>query len=148
MVFSYLSVWIIIGIITLLNNVFVMDTLAVNNPLAADIIESVELVIALFLALRCMFFICFIVDDDSSPFESLKQSFYTTKSNMLKILLLLAIILFLIALPVIIANFLKFSIFGIGLILTYPFVNIVLIVAYRKLVYSHIDADDDVSETL
>jgi len=29
-----------------------------------------------------------------------------------------------------------------------PFVNILLVVAYRKLVYSHQDVDDDVSETI
>ena len=93
-----------------------------------------------------MFFICFIVDDNSGPFESLGQSFFITKNNILKILALLAIIIVLIAIPVLIA--LVFSLFGIALIITYPFVNIILIVAYRKLVYSHKDIEDDLSETL
>ena len=35
----------------------------------------------------------------------------------------------------------------IGLILVIPFVNIILLVAYRKLVYSHLDVDDDIAET-
>ena len=35
----------------------------------------------------------------------------------------------------------------VGLILVIPFVNIILIVAYRKLVYSHQDVDDDIAET-
>ena len=35
----------------------------------------------------------------------------------------------------------------VGLILVIPFVNIILIVAYRKLVYSHLDVDDDIGET-
>jgi hypothetical protein len=29
-----------------------------------------------------------------------------------------------------------------------PFVNILLVVAYRKLMYSRLDVDDDVTETI
>lgn len=148
MVLSYIAVGLAIAILVVINKVFVTDNLTGSNELVANIVETVELFIGLFLALRLMFFICFIVDDDSGPVESLRQSFLATRDNMLKIILLLVIILLLIALPIVIANVLNLSIFGIVLILTYPFVNIVLVVAYRKLVYSHIDADDDVSETL
>jgi uncharacterized membrane protein len=35
----------------------------------------------------------------------------------------------------------------VGLILVIPFANIILLAAYRKLVYSHQDVDDDLSET-
>ncbi|WDF57096.1 hypothetical protein [Mucilaginibacter sp. KACC 22063] len=148
MVLSYLSISIMFAIIVTTFKMFVLDGLLAKYPLATNIVETIELFVILYFALRCMFCICFIVDDDSGPIESLQQSFFVTKNNILKILLLLAITLLLIALPIIIANFFKLSIFGVGLILTYPFVNIILIVAYRKLVYSHLDIDDDVSETV
>ncbi|WP_432326756.1 hypothetical protein ACRQ5D_23225 [Mucilaginibacter sp. P25] len=35
----------------------------------------------------------------------------------------------------------------VGLIIAIPFANIILMAAYRKLVYSHLDVDDDLSET-
>jgi hypothetical protein len=34
------------------------------------------------------------------------------------------------------------------MIFVIPFVNILLVVAYRKLVYSHKDVDDDITETV
>ncbi|MGZ3874837.1 MAG: hypothetical protein ACXVJD_18095, partial [Mucilaginibacter sp.] len=40
------------------------------------------------------------------------------------------------------------SITIIGMIFVIPFVNILLVVAYRKLVYSHLDVDDQITETL
>jgi len=82
---------------------------------------------------------CFIVDDDSGPFESVAQSFRLIKGNFWKYLILFLFIEVL----VLIASFTV-----IGLILVVPFVNILLVVAYRKLVYSHQDVDDDVSETI
>ena len=35
----------------------------------------------------------------------------------------------------------------IGMLFVIPFVNIILVVAYRKLIYSHQDVDDDLAET-
>ena len=58
---------------------------------------------------------------------------------------MLGIILLLIALPAIIAQYYPFV--SITIIFTYPFVNIILAVTYRKLVYSHQDVDDDIAET-
>ncbi len=82
---------------------------------------------------------CYIVDDDSGPFESVAQSFRLIKGNFWKYLILFLFIEVL----VLIASFTV-----IGLIIVVPFVNILLVVAYRKLVYSHQDVDDDVSETI
>jgi uncharacterized membrane protein len=82
---------------------------------------------------------CFIVDDESGPFESVSQSFQLIKGNFLKYLLLFAIIELMVFLG---------TITVIGLIVVVPFVNIILVVAYRKLVYSHLDVDDDLTETL
>ena len=82
---------------------------------------------------------CFIVDDGSGPFESVNQSYYLIKGNFLKYftLFILVEILFFLA-----------SLTLIGVIFVIPFVNIILVVAYRKLVYSHLDVDDDISETI
>jgi hypothetical protein len=82
---------------------------------------------------------CFIVDDDSGPFESVAQSFHLIKGNFWKYFILF---LFIEAL-VLVGSFTV-----IGLIFVVPFVNILLVVAYRKLIYSHQDVDDDVSETI
>jgi len=58
---------------------------------------------------------------------------------------MLGIILLLIALPATLSQ--KFPIIYVTIIFTYPFVNIILAVTYRKLVYSHQDVDDDIAET-
>jgi hypothetical protein len=81
---------------------------------------------------------CFIVDDESGPFESVAQSFQLIKGNFLKYFLLFLLIEALIFVG---------SLTILGMVLVVPFVNIILLVAYRKLVYSHLDVDDDIAET-
>jgi uncharacterized membrane protein len=80
---------------------------------------------------------CFIVDDNSGPFESVAQSFQLIKGNVLKYFLLFLLIEIMVFIG---------SITIIGTLFVIPFINIVLVVAYRKLIYSHQDIDDDVSE--
>lgn len=134
-------------IIALLTGFFVVTTALLINyfltpyKLALDIAEFLEGVLSLYLAVRFIFCICFVADDYSGPIESLKQSFNLTNGYFFKMLLLLLIIILLIGLGCVLPQ-------QIGMILTYPLVNIILIVAYRKLVYSHKDVDDDVAETL
>jgi len=82
---------------------------------------------------------CFIVDDESGPFESVAQSFSLIKGNFIKYFLLFILIEVLVFLGTITA---------IGMLFVIPFVNIILVVAYRKLIYSHKDVDDDITETL
>ncbi|MDP9047792.1 MAG: hypothetical protein M3N14_06620 [Bacteroidota bacterium] len=82
---------------------------------------------------------CFIVDDESGPFESVSQSFQLIKGNFLKYFLLFIIIEAMVFLG---------SVTVIGMLFVIPFVNIILVVAYRKLIYSHLDVDDDLTETL
>ncbi|HEY8927892.1 MAG TPA: hypothetical protein VIM55_01780 [Mucilaginibacter sp.] len=82
---------------------------------------------------------CFIVDDSSGPFESLGQSLQLIKGNFLKYVLLFIIIEIMVLAA-------AFTI--IGMVFVVPFVNITLVVAYRKLVYSHMDVDDDITETV
>jgi uncharacterized membrane protein len=81
---------------------------------------------------------CFIVDDESGPFESVAQGFQLIKGNFFKYFLLFLLIELLIIIG---------SLTIIGMIIVIPFVNILLLVAYRKLVYSHQDVDDDIAET-
>lgn len=118
-----------------------------NYPNIQDTIENLALVLALFIALRIMFFITFVVDDQSGGFESLRQSFQLTKGYFFKVLIMLCIILLLIALPAILSQYNGLGFISVAIIFTYPFVNIILAVTYRKLVYSHQDVDDDIAET-
>ncbi|MEB0249545.1 hypothetical protein QN344_05325, partial [Mucilaginibacter sp. 5B2] len=81
----------------------------------------------------------------SGPIESLKQSFELTRGYILKVVLILGIIILLIALPAKLAQY--YPVISIAILFTYPFVNIILAVTYRKLIYSHQDVDDDIAET-
>lgn len=139
MVLSYISISLIFAFIVTTFNVFVIDTWLSAYPATQNVVKMIGVLVLLYLALRYMFCVCFIVDDDSGPFESLKQSFNITQGNLTKIILILLISIALIALG--------FLALVIGVIITYPLVNIILVVTYRKLVYSHQDVDDDVAET-
>jgi hypothetical protein len=126
------------------------------------IFQLLELIIIAYLLLRSIFCVCFIVDDNSSPFESLKQSFEITKDNFFKtlgIFIILIGIVIIVLIPVIVI----INIFGLdrpeyGIIfklafylwflLTFPFVQVIIMVTYRKLVYSHLDVDDDITESV
>jgi hypothetical protein len=125
------------------------------------VIKILELALILYLLLRSIFCVCFIVDDDSKPIESLKQSFDITKDNFFKTVWLFAIIIAIMIItliPVILLiSFLgldekggyifKLAFYG-WFLLTFPFVQVMIMVAYRKLVYSHLDVDDDITETV
>ena len=143
MVWSYLVVVFIIAFI-ITNLTILIDKLE-DKPDLAFIVEVLSGVFGLYLALRSMFFNTFIVDDASGPFESLKQSFQLTKGYLLKVVLILGIIILFIALPAKLAQY--YPVISITILFTYPFVNIILAVTYRKLVYSHKDVDDDIAET-
>jgi hypothetical protein len=154
-------------IIALLYTLLIAILLLVNllverNFGSALIFKGVELLLLFFLMLRSIFCVCFIVDDDSKPFESLTQSFEITKDNFFKTLSIFAIIILIMVLallPVIaFINIFGFDSEGAGYIfklafycwflLTFPFVQVLIMVTYRKLVYSHKDVDDDITETL
>ena len=118
----------------------------VTNEVLNDIFIFLGVIVMLYLVLRVMFFNTFIVDDNSGPFESIKQSVQLTKGYFLKVLSILGVIIVLIAIPAQISQF--FPLASLFIIFSYPFVNIILMVTYRKLVYSHQDVDDDVTETI
>ncbi|MEO8885197.1 MAG: hypothetical protein ABI367_03980 [Mucilaginibacter sp.] len=143
MIISYL---IVVFLIAFLITTFHFLAIRLDDyPNIEKTVEVAGTFLGLFLALRIMFFNTFIVDDHSSAFESLRQSFDLTRGYFFKVLTILIIILVLIALPAIVSQYYPFV--SLAIVFTYPFVNIVLAATYRKLVYSHQDVDDDIAET-
>jgi len=142
-------------------NVLIERYIAYNETILATF-RIAECCFVLYLLLRSIFCICFIVDDDSLPIESLKQSFEITKDNFFKTLGIFFIIIgILIAalIPILIVillsginqdtgEYIWRLAFYCWFILTFPFVQVIIMVTYRKLVYSHLDVDDDISETI
>ena len=100
-----------------------------SNTTYLEILAVFAFLLLMMLTMRFMFFPCFIVDDDSSAFESLRQSRTLTQDNLLKIIAVLGIVIGFIALG--------FLALGVGIIVTYPFTNIILVVTYRKLVNNY-----------
>jgi hypothetical protein len=143
MIISYLAVAFILAFI--ITNFAILVEYLEKFSWADDIIKTAGVIVALYLFLRIMFFNTFIVDDHSGPIESLKQSFKLTKGYILKVLIILAIILLLIGLPAKISQY--YPLVSVAIVFTYPFVNIILAVTYRKLIYSHQDVEDIPVET-
>jgi len=143
MVWSYLAVVFIFAFLVT-NLTILIDYLEEHEDLqfAVEVLAGIG---GLFLALRIMFFNTFIVDDASGPIESLRQSFELTRGYIFKVVLILGIIILLIALPAKLAQY--YPVISLAILFTYPFVNIILAVTYRKLIYSHKDVDDDFAET-
>jgi membrane-anchored glycerophosphoryl diester phosphodiesterase (GDPDase) len=159
MTLNFVAIGLITGVLVLLlSSIYILSIKAGIPP---KVIEITELILILYLSLRCIFCICFIVDDDSSSIESLRQSFEITKDNFFKtlgIFLIIIAIMVLVLIPVIlILNLVGLDedkngfIFRLAsyfwIILTFPFIQVIIMVTYRKQVYSHQDIDDDLSET-
>lgn len=138
MVFSFIAICLFLAFAIVTLNLAVEQSLQ-NHEQVMQAVKVLEVMLILYAALRYMFCACFIVDDNSGPIESLLQSQRLTKSHMLHLLGLLGIMVLVVALG--------FMIVGKVVLILYPFVNVVLIVTYRKLVYSNLDVDDDVAET-
>jgi hypothetical protein len=137
MLVSYLILLVIVSTLA----VFMMNGI---KYLGEGIVQSIlGLGIFLFIQFFFLFYFpicaCFIVDDQSGPFESVAQSFSLIKGNFIKYFLLFLIIEALVLVG---------TLTRIGMIFVIPFVNMLLVVAYRKLVYSHLDVDDEITETL
>ncbi|HVW95090.1 MAG TPA: hypothetical protein VHA56_03895 [Mucilaginibacter sp.] len=137
MLISYLVLLVIVSTIAVFMNNAV-------RYLGDGIIQSI-LGIGIFLFIQFFFLFyfpicaCFIVDDQSGPFESVAQSFNLIKGNFVKYFLLFLLIEAMVVIG---------TLTRIGMLFVIPFVNILLVVAYRKLVYSHLDVDDDITETV
>ncbi|MES2268467.1 MAG: hypothetical protein V4520_17010 [Bacteroidota bacterium] len=143
MIWSYLAVVFIIAFIV--TNLTILVDYLDPYPILQDVVKVLSAIGGLYLALRAMFFNTFVVDDASGPIESIKQSFELTRGYLLKVILILGVIILFIALPAMLAQY--YPIISVTILFTYPFVNIVLAVTYRKLIYSHQDVDDDIAET-
>jgi uncharacterized membrane protein len=136
MLFSYIVLLVIVSTLS----VFMSN--AIKNLDEGITQNFLGILIGLFFQLFFLFYFpictCFIVDDGSGPFESVRQSYQLIKGNFFKYFILFIIIetmLFIASLTI------------LGIVFVLPFVNIILVVAYRKLVYSHQDVDDDIAET-
>jgi len=143
MIISYLAVAFILAFI--ITNFAVLVDYLEKYEVIDNVIKTIGVIAALYFFLRIMFFNTFIVDDHSGPIESMKQSFRLTKGYLLKVLVILGIILLFIGVPAKISQY--YPLVSIMIMFTYPFVNIILAVTYRKLVYSHQDVDDSLNET-
>jgi uncharacterized membrane protein len=137
MLFSYITLLVIVSTlyVVVTNGIKSLEDGLVQHLLGIFSAIVVEIFFLFYFPICA----CFIVDDNSGPFESVAQSFNLIKGNFLKYLLLFILIEVLVFVG---------TVTVIGIIFVVPFVNILLAVAYRKLVYSHLDVDDDVAETL
>lgn len=130
-------------------------------PMLQKVLDKVEILAVGYSLIRSIFCLCFIVDEDSGPIESLKQSFYITWNNFFKVLWLILIVVGFIAILLFIINLIMTLLFDVDnnsyiakiaaicwFAVSFPTVQVMIMATYRKLVYSHKDLDDDVSETL
>ncbi len=159
MALSFVTIGVLYTI--LIGTVIFINLQLSDYPLLQRILDKVEILSLAYLLIRSIFCLCFIVDEDSGPIESLKQSFYITWNNFFKMVALILIVVVFIALLLIIINLLITLLFDVetnGYIVkiaaicwfavSFPTVQVMIMATYRKLVYSHKDVDDDVSETL
>ena len=136
MLVSYLTLLVLVSTLTvIITNLIEKFEAGYTQQVLGIIIGAIVQFFFLFYFPICT---CFIVDDESGPFESVAQSFQLIRGNFFKYFLLFLLIEALIAIG---------SLTIIGMVFVVPFVNIILLVAYRKLVYSHQDVDDDIAET-
>jgi len=147
MILSYIAVALIIGFVIATYNIFILSKLD-KDFIWYKLADYSGVVIGIYATIRIMFFNSFVVDDRSGPIESLKQSISLTKGNVIKIIEAMGLIIIIIVLLVLLYFVLAPLAIFLFFILVYPFVNILLIEIYRKLVYSHQDVDDDVTETV
>lgn len=159
MAFNFIA--IVIGYTFLVVILWFINQLIAPYEIVLVIVQLLEMILILFLLIRSIFCVCFIVDDDSNPMESLRQSFEITKGNFFNTLLIgIIIVTIMIAtlLPIISIlslfrankdniDFLFKISFYIWFVIAFPIVQVIIMVTYRKLIYSHLDVDDDITET-
>ena len=137
---SFISLWLMYSVLMVIITLIYGKLLSVNEfallvrtikstPFLIEILSFIAFIILVLAIVRFMFFPCFIVDDNSSSFESLRQSRELTFHNLTRIITVLLLVI-----GFIVIGFLAL---GVGIIVTYPFTNVILVVTYRKLVYSY-----------
>lgn len=149
-------------IIIVIGTIFFINSLFNLSESALTIVVWVETIVAIYFSIRLIFCLCFIVDDDSGPVESLGQSFKVTRNNSLKLfgllfLIFLFVALILLVINIIITFFVNETSTAVGYLIelgaicwfaiVFPTVQVMIISTYRKLIYSHQDVDDDIAET-
>ncbi|RYE20531.1 MAG: hypothetical protein EOP42_27325 [Sphingobacteriaceae bacterium] len=139
MVWSFIAICLLLAFAIVTLNIGIEKGLENYSDSVIQNVKVLEVMLILYAALRYMFCACFIVDDNSGPIESLRQSRILTKHHLLHLLALLGIMVLVIASG--------FFLIGKLVLVLFPFVNVILIVTYRKLVFSTMDVDDDVAET-
>ncbi len=102
-----------------------------NIPLLICILVPV-----IYVSIRMSFVVCFIVDQDSGVLEAIRQSWMITKGHFRFLLLLFTVILG--------VNMLGAMALFIGLLFTVPLSSLMMIVAYRQMVNSYADDEDEV----
>lgn len=156
--------FVVIGLcmVVLVGTVIFINNLLQGYTTLMLVLDKVEILALAYILVRSIFCLCFIVDDDSGAFESLKQSFAITKNNFFKLVALILIVLVFIAVLLVIINavitlfttenttseayILKIAgIFWFAL--SFPTVQVMIMTTYKRLVYSHQDVDDDIAET-
>ncbi len=136
MVLSFISISLLLGFLVATFNLLISNF---SDMQTLIMVVKIIAVIALFyLILRSIFFPCFIVDDESSSFQSIRQSFQLTRDNLLRIMSVFMLVIALIVIGILAL--------GIGVIVTFPFTNIVLVVTYRKLVNNYSDESESGEE--
>jgi len=137
---SFISITLLLGFIVatftlIYNQLLKLNTFASyietikSTPYIIGILSFIAFIIFVLAVMRFMFFPCFIIDDNSTSFHSLSQSRELTYGNITRIVTVLLLVI-----GFIVVGFLSF---GVGIIITYPFTNVILVVTYRKLVYSY-----------
>jgi magnesium-transporting ATPase (P-type) len=159
MTFNFIAIGIGYGVLVCI--IIFINFLLIKHKNILEALQVIETLLLLYLLIRSIFCVCFIVDEDSGPFESLKQSFDITKNNffntLLAVLIILAVmILTLIPIISILSLFnpdrhnheflFKLS-FYLWFVIAFPSVQVIVMVTYRRLIYSHQDVDDDLTET-
>lgn len=146
---SFISLSLLLGLVVSILTIVYKKLLGVHefeqfvntikgNDTYLGIAAIIAFLILIVISIRFMFFPCFIVDDDSGAFQSLIQSKALTQDNLLKIVAVFAIVIGFIALG--------FLALGIGIIVTYPFTNVILVVTYRQLVNTYISEHPEEQE--
>ncbi len=137
---SFISITLLLGFIVstitlIYTQLLKLDTfvnyveIVKNTPYLIGMLSLLAFIIFVMAVVRFMFFPCFIVDDNASSFHSLQQSRELTYGNITRIVTILLLVI-----GFIVVGFLAL---GVGIIVTYPFTNVILVVTYRKLVYSY-----------
>ncbi|WP_158826672.1 glycerophosphoryl diester phosphodiesterase membrane domain-containing protein [Mucilaginibacter lacusdianchii] len=157
------AVLIVIVFRILYQTLLFIDFRLINNVYLLYLLMFLQGITIVYFLIRLIFCLCFIVDDDSGPIESLKQSFAITKNNFFKLLGMVLIVFVFVALILLLINGfitlfvdqingLEAYLIEFGAIcwfaITFPTVQVTIITTYRKLVYSAKDVEDDVSEAL